>query len=146
MILNYARLYWRWLKLRKIKNKSWVSFKLISMRLDRRMYSIFHLVRIKFYKSICIIRWNLRALGFLEINKLDIVNILGIVDWIAMLGCMNLRDMRMKDQVFIKEAKQIQGLDIVINILDIMNLMIISHLSQESRKAFQKKCTTYYRK
>ena len=63
-----------------------------------------------------------------------------------MLGCMNLRDMRMRGQVSIKEAKEIQGLDIVINILAIMNPMIISPPNQESRKVFQKKCTTYYRK
>lgn len=146
MILNYVRLYWRWLRLRKIRNRSWVSFKLILMRFGRRMYSIFHLGRIKFYKLICIIRLNLRVLGFLAINKLDIVNILGIVDWIAMSGCMDMRDMLMKDQVFIKKAKETQGLDIVINIMDIMNPMTIAHLSQESRKAFQKKCTTYCRK
>lgn len=146
MILNYARLYSRWLRLRKIKNKCWVSFRLILMRLGRRMSSIFPLERIKFCKLICIIRWNLPALGFLEINKLDIANILGIVDWIVTLGCMNRRDMRMKGQVSIKEAKEIQGLDIVINILAIMNPMIISPPNQESRKVFQKKCTTYYRK
>ncbi len=143
MILDYARWYWRWSKLGKIKNRSWGSSKLILMRSGRKMYSTFHLAKIKFCKSICIIRWNLRVLGFLAIN---IVNTLEIVDWIVMFEWMNRKDMLMKDQVFIKKVKEIQGLDIVINIMDIMNHMIRSLLSQGSRKVFQKKCTTCYKK